>query len=278
MKQYSIGVVGHTGQVGSVVYAYFRAHGYRTIGISRGGLPKDQRSGEGLLANTDVIFVCVPTPFDYTRNAADFSIVREVVMALPPSKIVLLKSTMLPGTTEELQKARPDLKLLFNPEFLSRKTARMDFLRPDRQIVGYTKRSQKVARAMLRLLPKGKLHTVMTSSEAELVKYSHNIFGALTITYANHLYDVSHALKLNYDKVIEAFVAPKDLKGLRRYTTIHHNNKRGFGGPCFPKDIHSFSVFCKKIGVKAEVIHAAIVANKRLLHSQDLTEQASEKY
>lgn len=278
MKQYSIGVVGHTGQVGSVVYAYFREHGYRTVGVRRGGLSKSSISDAGSLTNADVIFVCVPTPFDYVRNAADFSIIREVVMALPQSKIVILKSTMLPGTTEELQKARPDLKLLFNPEFLSRKTARADFLRPDRQIVGYTKRSQRIARAMLSFLPRGKSNTLMTSSEAELVKYAHNIFGALAITYANHLYDVTNALNLNYDKVIEAFTAPEDIKGLRRYTTIHHNNKRGFGGPCFPKDIHSFSVFCKKIGVKAEVINAAIVANKRLLRSQGLTEIESEKY
>jgi UDP-glucose 6-dehydrogenase len=98
------------------------------------------------------------------------------------------------------------------------------------------------------------------------------------ITYANHLYDVSCALQLDYGKVTEAFTAKEDWKGLRRYTQVYHNGKRGFGGPCFPKDINSFLVFCTSLGVKAEVIQAAVNANKRLLRFQNLTEQTAERY
>jgi UDPglucose 6-dehydrogenase len=118
----------------------------------------------------------------------------------------------------------------------------------------------------------------MTSTEAELVKYAHNVFGAIAVTYANHLYDVSQTLHADYEKIFQAFSAPPGVKSLRRYGTIFHNNKRGYGGPCFPKDVNSFLVFCKNLGIKVEIIQAARDANRRLLRAQHLTEQTAESY
>jgi len=277
-KKIVIGVVGHTGAVGSRVFSYFRKKKYKTLGVSRIENHKKKEAEINKLQKADIVFICVPTPFSYRKKTPDVSAVCECVLAIGMSKTVVIKSTVLPGTTERLQKLRPDLKLYFNPEFLSRKTARKDFEKPDRQIVGYTKKSKLGTLEIVRILPKGTYSALMKSTEAELVKYAHNVFGSMSITYANHLYDVSKALNASYSKIYKAFTALEDLKGLRRYGTIHHNKKRGFGGPCFPKDINSFLEFCKQIGVDVEIIQATRDANKRLLKSQDLDEQTAEAY
>lgn len=276
-KQFSIGVIGHTGTVGSVVYAYFRENGYPTFGVSKGtaGI-----SGIDLheVNRADVIFICVPTPYSYETNTCDLTAVSEVFAGIKPPRIVIIKSTVPPGTTDMFQKKYPQLKILFSPEFLSRSTSRKDFEKPGRQIIGATDSSQDVAERILSLLPKGTYSVVMKAREAELVKYAHNVFGALVVTYANHLYDVAQAISADYEKVIQGFTGPEYLKGLLRYTMVIHNGKRGFGGPCFPKDINTFISFCASLGVKAEVVEAARDANRRILADQGLTEKSVEKF
>jgi UDP-glucose 6-dehydrogenase len=94
----------------------------------------------------DLIFICVPTPY---QDGFDGSSVFETVekIAQYPDKVVVIKSTVVPGTTENLQKKYPNIKILFNPEFLDNTTAKEDFLYPDKQVVGYTEKSKEIGRA-----------------------------------------------------------------------------------------------------------------------------------
>lgn len=278
-KIFSIGVIGHRGTVGETVFTYFKRESFPVFGYSRHGKKNiSSISLEEINSKCDVIFVCVPTPFNYTTHSQDLSVLEDVLRKIVANKIVVIKSTVLPGTTEKLQQRYPQLKLLFNPEFLSRATALHDFQYPDRQILGYTKISKGVTNGILQILPKGKYTKIMKSTEAELIKYAHNIFGALSVVYANHLFDVCQKKDLDYEKIIQAFTALKGMEQFRRYATIYHNHKRGFGGPCFPKDINSFLAFCNSMDVKVELIKAARDANKRILTSQGLTEQSAEAY
>ena len=136
----TIGVIGHTGMVGSQVYYYFKKK-YKTTGVSKFKTGRTNGSWEKL-NNCQVIFVCVPTPFNFKSKRANFESVEEVLGKIKGNKIVVIKSTIWPGTTEQLQKKYKSLKLVFNPEFLSRSSAKNDFEKPDRQIVGVTAKSK----------------------------------------------------------------------------------------------------------------------------------------
>jgi len=276
MKKLNIGVVGHTGMVGSQVYSFFKTK-LPTFGVSKHPSGKLIGSWTRLNENCEVIFVCVPTPYNFKTKRPDFGIVEEVLKKIDGGKIAVIKSTIWPGTTESLQKKHRHLKLLFNPEFLSRSTAKQDFLNPDRQIVGYTKKSKSHSTKILRLLPKGKYNKTIKSSEAELIKYSHNVYGAMRIIYANHLYDVCRKLSINYDEVKNGFAASEFVgPGALRYMNIFHNGKRGYAGPCFPKDVNAYIDFCNEIGVDAELVKATRAANKRILSDQGLKEEGVE--
>lgn len=276
----AIGVVGHTGMVGSQVFNYFKSRGHRVFGYSRfkkNGFPR--ASWEAINGEAGVIFVCVPTPFDFNKRNSDFSAIENVLGQIKDDKVVIIKSTVWPGTTDRLQEKFPHLKLFFNPEFLSRKTAKSDFENPDRQIIGYTTKSKEIAKDILSILPQGKKNMVMKAAEAELVKYSHNVHGTISILWANQLYEISKKLDIDYEKVKEGFVASEFVgNGMLRYMTIfHHGGKRGVGGPCFPKDLAAFIEFCKTIGVDAQLPLAARRANLRILKRQGLTEKLAEE-
>lgn len=274
--EYTIGVIGHTGMVGSQVYNYFKKR-YRTTGVSKSKSGKINGSWKDL-NKCDLIFVCVPTPYNFKLKKANFDTVNEVLGKIDGGKIVIIKSTIWPGSTEKYQKRYKTFKLLINPEFLSRSTAKKDFEKPDRQIVGYTKYSKDVAQRVLGLLPKAKYNRIVKSTEAELIKYAHNVYGAMRIIYANHLYDVCERLEIDYEEVKKGFAASEFIgHGVLRYMNIFHNNKRGYGGPCFPKDVNAYIEFCKSIGVKQEIITATRTANQRILAEQDLTEEKVEK-
>jgi UDPglucose 6-dehydrogenase len=92
----------------------------------------------------------------------DPSLLEEAIANLSGSKTVVIKSTVLPGTTERLQARYPQHGLLFNPEFLREKSALQDFLEPDRQIVGFARRwDQAAARDVLQLLPRAPFEAVV---------------------------------------------------------------------------------------------------------------------
>lgn len=275
-----IGVIGHTGMVGSEVYKYYNQANFNVLGYSidkKKGFPIS--SWGKINAECNIVFVCVPTPFDFKKRRVNSSIVESVLKKIRDDKIVVIKSTIWPGSTRKFQKMFPRIKIIFNPEFLSRSTAERDFAYPDRQLVGYTNKSRSAAQDVLKLLPKAKYKKILQAEEAELVKYAHNIFGPIRIIYANHLYEVCDRLKIDYSKVKEAFVASEFIgPGILRYMkVVHHGKKRGFGGPCFPKDLASYIEFCKEVGIKAELAEATREANVRILKDQGLTELDAEK-
>ena len=109
----------------------------------------------------DVILICVPTPCDANREC-DVSIVEEAVGYITGTqKIIIIKSTVIPGTTDRLQQKYPKNLLLFNPEFLTASRAYADFTNPVYQIVGYTSRSETKACGILGILPLARFNLVI---------------------------------------------------------------------------------------------------------------------
>jgi len=259
-----IGIVG-IGMVGKEIMRYFLESGWRR-GKELFLYDADAKKGFGDAAEkADVIFVCVPTP-PQKDGSCDTSIVEAVVKKYHnPEKVLVVKSTIEPGTVARLQKKYKS-PILFNPEFLTESRAWEDFIRPDRQIVGHTAKSMVHASNVLNMLPTayfsspGTLGTYdfvrLNSTEAEFGKYASNLFGAIKVVYANILADFAKAtettlkregvkLGVNYENIRK--VVAHDRRIGDAWMNVYKGNYRGYGGYCFPKDFDSFVSFGEKM-------------------------------
>lgn len=270
----TIGIIGHTGFVGKNVFRWFTDRKFEVYGYSL-----DDTQNETKAYGADVVFVCVPTPFDWNTRKYDGSIVEKTLEKIESGKIVVIKSTVKIGTTEKLQKQFPNLKILFNPEFLSEATAWTDFINPDRQFVGFTDKSYRVATEVLNMLPESAYDVIMPSKEAELLKYVNNIHGIIEIMESNHYYDICQLEGLDYERMIKAATASKwvGCPMGRHYRVIYHKGKRGAGGHCFPKDLNAFIEYCHENKIDASLFEGAKAYNDKLLDAQGLSEEIAEQ-
>lgn len=253
----TIGIMG-MGVVGDALHDYFqrRDHALRVFDPNR-GLGSVQSINEA-----DVVFICVPTPYMPERGFDD-SALESAVSLLEGSKIVVIKSTVLPGTTEAYQARYSQHCMLFNPEFLRESYSRTDFLRPDRQIVGYTAQSRHLAESIMSMLPSAPHMRVMGAREAELAKYMTNAFLALKVTFANEIYDLASALDVDYDVVKDAVAA--DLRIGTSHLAVLEGGYRGYGGKCLPKDTKALLELGERMGVPMRLLRTADRINASLL-------------
>jgi UDPglucose 6-dehydrogenase len=252
-----IGVMG-LGVVGDAVHHSFERQG-RPLRVYDPG----RKLGSAEEINeADIVFVCVPTPYDAARGF-DSRALEDAVSMLEGSKVVVIKSTVLPGTTEAYQVRYTQHCLLFNPEFLREAHARADFSRPDRQIVGYTAQSRHLAEWVMGLLPAAPFTRTVAAREAEMVKYMTNCFLALKVTYANEMYDLAAALDIDYDAVREGVEADERIGA--SHLQVMDGGYRGYGGKCLPKDTKALLELAERLGVPLRLLRTADRVNASLL-------------
>ncbi|HXK31703.1 MAG TPA: hypothetical protein VJZ94_03175, partial [Candidatus Paceibacterota bacterium] len=190
--------------------------------------------------------VAVPTPT--TPKGFDPGIVQEALSLIGKGKIAVIKSTVLPGSTVELQKQNPGIVVLYAPEFLSEGSAAYDAAHPFSNIVGLSVDDEvhrAAAQKVLTVLPEAPFVQICTSTEAELIKYSHNLNGYFQVILANVLYDTAQTLSADWEKVREAL--DHDPYVANRYGKPVHKTGRGAGGGCFIKDFAAFRELYKKL-------------------------------
>jgi UDPglucose 6-dehydrogenase len=263
MNRSQVAVMG-VGWVGGALLRYFQDAGRSPIAYDP---PKGMGSKEEL-AKADVVFICVPTPYRQDGEGFDLSFVEAAVEALPPGKIVVIKSTVLPGTTESLQAKYPQHTFLFNPEFLREKTADADLRNPDRQIIGTTAASAGLADDVLALLPKAPFTRAVRATEAEAVKYFGNCFLAMKVVFANQMFDVCRTLGVDYDSVKECSAA--DGRIGPSHLEVRQDGYRGYAGSCFPKDVRAFIQLGERIGIDVELMKTVERLNNELVSNQSL--------
>lgn len=275
----TIGIIGHKGVVGSTMLNYFNKNkNYDTYGFD---LLEPENKEK--VVNSDVVFVCVPTPFEFDKKVYNIDIVREALSMLNEGVIACIKSTVPIGTTQKMQDEFPHLKMLFNPEFLSENSRDEDFNIPDRQFMGYTEQSKDVSDLVLDLLPKSPYNVSMPSKEAELLKYINNLHGILEVMESNHFFEVCQKEGMDYDRVLESSLqakwvgVPMNPGQGRHYRKIFHKGYRGVGGKCFPKDLNTWVKYCEANGINSELMDAALKMNVRILSEQGLSEEEVQK-
>ncbi|MBM3250690.1 MAG: hypothetical protein FJZ07_00385 [Candidatus Nealsonbacteria bacterium] len=262
LKDLKIGICG-VGMVGGALKNYFEKKGVKTLIYDKG---KNLGSIEEV-NQADVIFICVPTPY-LKDKGFDLSCVKESCQNIEQGKIIVIKSTVLPSTTEKLQNEFPQHKFLFNPEFLTELTAEQDMNYPDRQIIGYTEKSYNIAGDIMQILPLAPYEKIMPSTEAEMVKYFGNNWFAVKVAFANQIYDLCRKMEINYDNVMEAAAADKRIG--RSHLEVWHKSYRGYGGKCLPKDIKALIQFADEKGINLELHKIVEKINNQLMKEQKI--------
>lgn len=259
-----IGIVG-VGMVGGAMQRYFENKEEIELFLyDKGkslGSPDEVNKAE-------IVFICVPTPYLKDGEGFDLSYVEEAFSVLQGEKVVVIKSTVMPGTTEMLQQKYPQYKVLMNPEFLTEETADQDMCYPDRQIIGYTEKSQTVAGDVIQLLPLAPFERVLPATEAELVKYFGNTWFSVKVSFANQMYDLCQALGVDYGRMVEAAAADKRIG--RTHLNVFHKGYRGYGGKCLPKDIKALIQLADSKGVDLKIHKIAELINEELMKQQEI--------
>lgn len=198
------------------------------------------------LSGADVYFVQihVPTEDDGTQN---LTLLRELIAGLP-DRPVFIRTTILPGTSERLAR-ETGRRVYFMPEFLTQRTHVEDFRRQPMVFTGEVD--------LLSRIFKGKRFVRMSSLEAEIAKYAHNVFGAYKVTYFNAVYDYCRAMGADWTNVHAGVL----LSGYINDTHTHvpgPDGKFGYGGKCFPKDVNAFAELTKDLplGTLLAPLHA----------------------
>ena len=219
------------------------------------------------ICDCDIVFIAVPTPT--TPKGFDDSILRDVLGVVGMGKIAVIKSTLLPGTTEMLQKLRLDIFVLHSPEFLSEATAAYDAAHPNRNIVGIPRDTpgyRTKASEVLAVLPEAPYELVCSSRDAELVKYGGNCFLYMKVIFMNLLYDLAQKLECDFETIKKTMAADPRI-GTSHLNPVHQSG-RGAGGHCFIKDFMAFEkLYEKTVGDEqgTEVLHALAEKNIALL-------------
>lgn len=251
-----IGIIGY-GMVGEAVGAWFK----KAVVFDRLKYP----DGLPAVNAADIVFICVPSPYSRTTGYY-YRAIEQSAKRLIGRKIVVLKSTVLPGKTAELQRKFPRHTWLFNPEFLRDKTAVQDFLHADRQIVGMARNTlqhRAAAKLVMRLLPKASYQAITTSTEAELIKGFANAFLATKVVFANMIYDAAKRLGADYDQV--RLGVGNDPRITTSMMNVLMDGYRGYSGKCFPKDIGAMIWWGRKTNHRLPLLEVADAVNWRLL-------------
>lgn len=230
-----IGFIGQ-GWIGKNYANDFEARGYEVI---RYALEEPYRINKKTIAACDIVLIAVPTPT--TPEGFDDSTLRKVLPLVGKGKIAVIKSTIIPGTTETLQKLFPSIFVLHSPEFLVEATAAHDAAHPNRNIIGIPKMNavyRKKAETVLNVLPEAPYAKIMAARDAEFVKYAGNGFLFTKVMFMNLLHDVIAATGSDWANVREALI--HDPRIGVSHTEPVHKSGRGAGGHCFIKDFEAF--------------------------------------
>ena len=267
----NIGIIGQ-GFVGTAVNeGLAKFYNIETYDIVKDSTCK---SIDELAIKSDVIFVCLPTPMK--ENGECYLVILEEVIndlnTINKCKIIVIKSTIPPGTTEKWNKIYDNIDIIFNPEFLTEANSIEDFKNQNRIIVGGPRPSStKVARLFRKAFPK--VPIIKTgSTHAEMVKYVTNCFLATKVSFANEMFKMCNELDIDYDKVIE-YAKFDERLGYSHWAGPGPDGDFGFGGHCFPKDMNALVYLGNTVGIDLKVIKSAIETNDKVRVNRDWESQ-----
>lgn len=267
MENIQIGVVG-MGVVGKAIYkglsSVYNVFGHDNHPLININIIED-------IIKCKFIFLCLPTPSS-KDGSANISAIHKFLaiitnhpeyINLQQKPIFVLKSTVPVGTTSLLEK-NYSLNIVHCPEFLSARTAEVDFITSTRVILGSNNKqnSDLVADLFSQRFPGINIIKV-SPEESELIKYFLNCFYATKVTFFNEMKLLSDELSLNWSNIMSGVLSSGWIE--KMHTQVPGpDGKLGFGGACFPKDTKALSCIFKQNNIECLVLDAIIEQNKKI--------------
>lgn len=184
------------------------------------------------IASPSAIFVCVPTPTDSTN----YSLITDILTRIRQrhyTGLLIVKSTVPFKYIEQFD-------IIYNPEFLSRATYMEDFINPPFLILGGTNADQALQLYDCHSIVNTPHKFITDVKTASMIKYVANTFFALKVTYMNMIYDIANEHGADYSMIVDV-LSKHPWMGSNHFMVPGPDGKRGFGGPCLPKDTKAFA-------------------------------------
>tara|TARA_B100000989_G_scaffold163171_1_gene121893 strand:+ start:991 stop:1836 length:846 start_codon:yes stop_codon:yes gene_type:complete len=257
-----VGIIGY-GFVGRALHSSFKENVTTQIVD-----PKLNKKLDNLKSfKPNIVFISVPTPMK-KDSTQDISILRKVLKDLSKlklSSLIVLKSTILPSNLIKVKKIMP--KLILNPEFLRERYASEDFISSEMILFGgklnNTKKLEDFYRKHTKCKCEDYVHTDLISSS--LVKYTINTFLATKVIFFNEIFNVFNksGTKINWSSFIK--ILEKDSRmGKSHMMVPGPDNRLGFGGACFPKDITALINYSIELNEKLSLLEKTVQINNQI--------------
>ena len=238
---------------------------------------KSTHTLEETINKSDFVFLSVPTPSN-KDGSINIDILDEALNNINEvseyRNVILVRSTVTPGTTQKLQMKYIDLNLLFNPEYLTERNAKFDFINQSRFIIGsgeatiskmYSENLADLFRDRF-----GESTSILETNyeTAEMIKYMNNCFFVTKVSFMNEMYKVAEKSNVDWKQAVSGFVTDGRI-GHTHLDVPGPDGKFGFGGSCFPKDIRAMIKHADGIGVDVNVLKAAWETNLQVRPEKD---------
>lgn len=223
-------------------------------------------------AECGLAIVCVPTPMADVK-AAEFQkvdlIIIEDVAGWLNTPLILIKSTIPPGTTAALNAKWPGKRFCFSPEYVGEGKYQITpwkYMSPtdptthEFVIIGGEKEARElIAGFFVARLGPERFYYLIDSIEAEIIKYMENSWGAIKVIFAQEFYDLCQKFGASYIRVREGWALDNRVE--RMHTAVFTDN-RGFGGKCYPKDLNGIAAAGDEVGADMSLVKAALRKNR----------------
>lgn len=272
----TIGIVG-PGYVGKGVYKMFGDQVQAMYSPSGNSVPlefkhgvktdlsDEKRDTKEAINKCDLVVICAPTPMR-EDGTCDISAIEDAASWITVDTI-LIKSTVVPGTTEMLNKKYGE-RFAFSPEYMGegnyytppwRYPDPKDMITHTFQIFGGPRPvTNRIVDIFQRKMGPHVFMAQTDSRTAEVVKYMENSWGGMKVTFANEWYEIAKAHGVDYREVRELWAL--DSRVEKMHTAVFPD-KRGFGGKCFPKDLNAIVKSTEDKGYEPKIMKQVLASN-----------------
>ena len=263
-----LGIIGN-GFVGGAIYENLKGK-YSFMIYDRDPVRANCESVREVTTEADVIFVALPTPM-HLDGTCDLSIIFDSMSEIYENyndNIIILKSTVLPGTCRKVLDRFPRMRIVFSPEFLTEANHVEDFKNSNRMIFGGKEEDTAECVKLLQKVFPNKYYFTTDHMTAEMVKYFINTFLATKVSFANEMSQVCESASVDYEKVVKLALYDERI-GKSHLSVPGPDGFSGFGGKCFPKDLNAMIKYAEISGISPTILSAAWKKNLEVREEQD---------
>jgi len=264
----NIGLIGH-GFVGEAISENLKDD-YNFLIYDKKIEKSNCQSVKQVVTNAGIIFVALPTPMNLDGEC-DLSIIFEAMQEIYQhydDNIIIVKSTVLPGTCQGIKKKYPNMRIVFSPEFLTEANHIEDFKNCNRIIFGGDPKDTVECVRLLQSVFPDKHYFTTDWKTAETVKYFINTFLATKVSFANEMKQVCDAIGTDYDNIVRLALCDERI-GKTHFNVPGPDGFKGFGGKCFPKDLNAIIHFCLTNDINPVMLSGAWQKNLEIREEHD---------